>query len=81
METALFHLTTLAVLAVFVVLLLGLWTMSRGTSPNLSQKLMRWRVGLQFVAIVIIAAFILLHRGGCRLFTQLGGEPRCSKTD
>ncbi len=64
METALFHLTTLAVLAVFVVLLLGLWTMSRGTSPNLSQKLMRWRVGLQFVAIVIIAAFILLHRGG-----------------
>lgn len=64
METALFHLTTLAVLAVFVVLLLGLWTMSRGKSPNLSQRLMRWRVGLQFAAIVVIAAFILLHRTG-----------------
>ena len=60
METALFHLTTLAVLAVFVVLLLGLWTMSRGTSPNLSQKLMRWRVILQGAAILIFLALMLL---------------------
>jgi hypothetical protein len=36
-----------------VVLLAGLWNMMRGTSPNLSQKLMRWRVLLQFAAIVI----------------------------
>ncbi|HEU4378205.1 MAG TPA: twin transmembrane helix small protein [Hyphomicrobiaceae bacterium] len=43
----------LAALAVFLVLLAGLWNMMRGTSPNLSQKLMRWRVGLQFLAIVI----------------------------
>jgi Hypoxia induced protein conserved region len=27
--------------------------MMRGGSPNLSQKLMRWRVALQFLAIVI----------------------------
>ena len=46
-------LTMLAALAVFLVLLAGLWNMMRGTSPNLSQKLMRWRVGLQFLAIVI----------------------------
>lgn len=62
METVLYHLTTIAVIAVFIVLLLGLYTMMKGTSPNLSQKLMRWRVGLQFLAIVIIAAFILLTR-------------------
>ncbi|MBN9261187.1 MAG: twin transmembrane helix small protein [Hyphomicrobium sp.] len=62
MSTALFHMTTLAVLAVFVVLLLGLWNMMRGTSPNTSQKLMRWRVGLQFLAILIIMAFFLLNR-------------------
>jgi hypothetical protein len=32
----------------------GVWNMSRpGASPNLSQKLMRWRVGLQFVAILV----------------------------
>ena len=44
----------LAVGAVALVLLFGLINMMRGGSPNTSQKLMRWRVGLQFVAIVII---------------------------
>ncbi|MHC4045284.1 twin transmembrane helix small protein [Bradyrhizobium sp. AC87j1] len=39
--------------AVALVLLLGLINMMRGGSPNISQKLMRWRVLLQFVAIVI----------------------------
>ena len=63
MRTAFFHLTTLATLAVLVVLIAGLWTMMRGTSPNLSQKLMRWRVGLQFLAIVIIMVFVFLTRG------------------
>lgn len=60
MQTALYHATTVAVIAVFLVLLLGLWTMMRGNSPNLSQKLMRWRVGLQFCAIVIIIAYVLV---------------------
>ena len=40
--------------AVAIVLLLGLVNMMRGGSPNTSQKLMRLRVLLQFVAIVII---------------------------
>ena len=40
--------------AVAVVLLLGLLNMVRGGSANLSQKLMRWRVGLQFLAIIVI---------------------------
>ena len=43
----------LAVAAVAIVLLLGLINMMRGGSPNRSQQLMRWRVVLQFVAIVI----------------------------
>lgn len=60
METILFHATTIAVVAVFIVLLMGLRTMMKGTSPNLSQKLMRWRVGLQFGAILIIIAYALL---------------------
>ena len=33
--------------------------MMRGFNPSLSQKLMRWRVGLQFLAIVI--AMILVY--------------------
>jgi hypothetical protein len=60
MQTFLYHSTTVAVLAVLVVLLLGLRTMMKGTSPNLSQKLMRWRVGLQFVAILIIIAYVFV---------------------
>ena len=42
-----------AVAAVAMVLLLGLVNMMRGGSPNRSQNLMRWRVALQFIAIVI----------------------------
>jgi hypothetical protein len=42
-----------AVGAVALVLFFGLFNMMRGGSPHLSQKLMRWRVILQFVAIVV----------------------------
>ena len=48
----------IAIGAVALVLLLGLVNMTRGGSPNLSQKLMRWRVILQFVAVVIAMAAI-----------------------
>jgi hypothetical protein len=50
-----------AVGLVTVVLFLGLINMMRGGSPNLSQKLMRWRVGLQFVALVIILTVLWLR--------------------
>jgi hypothetical protein len=52
-ETMRFLLPILLV-AVGLVLLLGLWNMLRGGNPGRSQTLMRWRVGLQFVAIVIV---------------------------
>ncbi len=51
-----------AVIAVAFVLLMGLANMLRGGSPNLSQKLMRWRVGLQFIAILVIIG-VLYFRG------------------
>jgi len=44
----------IAIGAVAVVLVLGLINMMRGGSPNTSQRLMRLRVLLQFVAIVIV---------------------------
>jgi Hypoxia induced protein conserved region len=47
--------------AVTIVLLLGLINMLRGCSPNRSQKLMRWRVGLQFAVIVIIMGILWLR--------------------
>jgi hypothetical protein len=49
-----YALVPIAVGAVAVVLILGLVNMMRGGSPQTSQKLMRLRVLLQFVAIVII---------------------------
>jgi Hypoxia induced protein conserved region len=48
------YIVPLAIAAVAIVLVFGLANMLRGGSPNLSQKLMRWRVVLQFVAIIII---------------------------
>lgn len=48
------YLVPFALAAVLIVLLLGLWNMMRGGSPNRSQTLMRWRVILQFVAIVLM---------------------------
>jgi hypothetical protein len=49
---------TIAIGAVAVVLVLGLANMLRGGSPNTSQKLMRLRVLLQFVAIIVIMVTI-----------------------
>jgi hypothetical protein len=40
--------------AVALVLVLGLWNVARAGTPNRSQALMRMRVMLQFVAIVIV---------------------------
>lgn len=52
-----------AVGAVTLVLLLGLVNMMRGGSPNRSQQLMRWRVGLQFLAVVIMMGVIWVKSG------------------
>jgi hypothetical protein len=49
-----YALVPIAIAAVAVVLLLGLANMMRGGSPQRSQKLMRLRVLLQFVALVVI---------------------------
>src|SRR5215470_13353576 len=53
-EFLVYALVPIAVGAVAVVLLLGLSNLARGGSPQRSQKLMRLRVLLQFVAIVVI---------------------------
>ena len=49
-----YFIVPIALGAVALVLLLGLTNMMRGGSPWRSQKLMRLRVLLQFIAIVII---------------------------
>jgi NADH:ubiquinone oxidoreductase subunit 6 (subunit J) len=51
-------LVAVAVGAVAVVLVFGLVNMMRGGSSNTSQKLMRARVLLQFLAIIVIMGVI-----------------------
>lgn len=63
MESLLPSLVPLALIAVAVVLLLGLYNMLRGGSANKSQKLMRMRVILQFVAIVLIMGSLYVMGG------------------
>jgi heme/copper-type cytochrome/quinol oxidase subunit 4 len=55
-------LVPLALAAVFVVLLLGLWNMMRGGPPNRSQNLMRWRVILQFIAIIVLVGALWFYQ-------------------
>jgi len=58
MHTLTAYIIPVALAAVATVLLLGLWNMMRGGSPNLSQTLMRWRVVLQFIALCLVMAAI-----------------------
>jgi hypothetical protein len=56
------YLVPIAVGAVAVVLVLGLVNMMRGGSAGTSQRLMRARVLLQFIAILVILG-VLWWRG------------------
>jgi heme/copper-type cytochrome/quinol oxidase subunit 4 len=57
-------LSFVAIAAVAIVLALGLANMMKGGSPNRSQRLMRLRVILQFIAIIVLM--------GVLWFTQRG---------
>jgi di/tricarboxylate transporter len=64
MEGFLHIATYVALAAVAIILILGIFNMTRGTSPNRSQTLMRWRVILQFVALVVMmTALYFASRG------------------
>lgn len=60
MDTAWKAVILAAMAAVAFVLSLGLLNMARGGPANISQRLMRWRIALQFIAIFIIMTAIYL---------------------
>lgn len=62
MDNMLSILLPVMLVAVGAVLVLGLWTMMRGSNPGRSQKLMRWRVILQFIAILVAMAAVYFAR-------------------
>ncbi|MEM9277331.1 MAG: twin transmembrane helix small protein [Pseudomonadota bacterium] len=50
----LIYISLIGMAAVAVVLGLGLWNMARGGTPSRSQKLMRLRILVQFVAVILV---------------------------
>lgn len=66
MGDALFVLIILACLVVVVVLMLGLGGFAGGGAFNKknSNKLMRYRIGAQFVAVVLIVIYVALRQNG-----------------
>lgn len=62
MEHGYRYIVAVCLIVVLAVLITGLWNMMRARNPNVSQKLMRWRVGLQFLAIVIMMGLVYLLR-------------------
>ncbi len=66
MENTLFILALVATVAVALILLFGIGTFSKGGAfnRNNANKIMRWRIGMQFVAVLLIAAFVYFRGTG-----------------
>mgnify|MGYP001765284213 CR=1 FL=1 len=52
----------LVMIAVVAILGLGVLNMARGGSSDRSQRLMRWRVGLQALALALVVVILWLGR-------------------
>ncbi len=65
MSDPFFIIVVIAVLAVLIVLMLGLGGFAGGGAFNKanSNKLMRWRIILQFIAVILIAGYVYFIRG------------------
>ena len=59
----LFLLVVLAVLIVLGILLLGVGTFGKGGDFNkkYANKIMRWRIGAQFIAVLLILLYVYLR--------------------
>lgn len=65
-DDPLFWLVAVAVLIVLGILLLGIGSFGKGGDFNRknANKIMRWRIGAQFVAVLLILLFVYLRRQG-----------------
>lgn len=61
-----YYIIVIAILAVMVVLMIGLGGFTRGGDFNrkYANKLMRWRIILQAIAIALIIIYALIQAGG-----------------
>jgi hypothetical protein len=65
-DDPLFWLIAVAVLIVLGILMLGIGSFGKGGDWNRknANKIMRWRIGAQFVAVVLILLFVYLRGEG-----------------
>ena len=65
-EDPLFYVVAAACLAVVAILMLGIGGFAKGGEFNKknANKIMRWRIGAQFIAILLILLYVWLRRGG-----------------
>lgn len=66
MNDPLFLVVAIACIAVLAILTVGLGGFAKGGDFNrkYANKIMRWRIGAQFVAVVLILLFVLIRGGG-----------------
>lgn len=66
MQDPLFIIVAIACLVVLGILLTGIGGFAKGGDFNRkhANKIMRWRIYAQFVAIALILVFVLVRRGG-----------------
>ena len=65
-DDPLFYVVAAACFAVVVILMIGIGGFAKGGDFNRkhANKIMRWRIGAQFIAVVLILLFVWLRKGG-----------------
>lgn len=65
-DDPLFWVVAIACLGVAAILFFGIGTFGRGGEFNRkhANRIMRWRIGAQFLAVILILAFVWLRSGG-----------------
>lgn len=66
METPFFILALLVTVTVAIILLFGIGTYTKGGEFNRrnANKIMRWRLAMQFIAVILIAGFVYFRGNG-----------------
>ncbi len=65
-DDPLFYVVAAACLAVVVILMVGIGGFAKGGDFNRkhANRLMRWRIIAQFIAVILILLFVWFRRGG-----------------
>lgn len=65
-DDPLFYVVAVACLAVVAILMIGIGGFAKGGEFNRkhANRLMRWRIIAQFIAVILILLFVWFRRGG-----------------